>query len=163
RSREVVVRGLHSEDEAREAIAPVSRAAVNLRRAEGVGRSVVLLTPGAFELAASVDVALAPVGTGLLGDEPTGAGPCAVAPAAELPWRVGDRAILRDPGSRRIWSVRVVDVDPLPLRRRGAPRRRAEALAAGDSSGSASGLAALRLRSRSADTEMRLRRLDLPV
>src|SRR5699024_11602372 len=94
---------------------------------------------------------------------PLGDGWARLSAAEELPWRVGDRAILRDPGSRRIWSVRVVDVDPLPLRRRGDSRHRAEALTAGDSSGSASGLAALRLRSRSADTEMRLRRLDLPV
>ena len=192
RSQEVVVRGLHSEDEAREAVAPVARAAVNLRRAEDVGRSVVLLTPGAFELATSVDVAVVPVATGDGADpgaavrapeqatlhvgttdigvhvRPFGDGWARLSSPEVLPWRVGDRAILRDPGSRRIWSVRVVDVDPLPLRRRGAARQRGEALesvgaASAGVPGPAADLAALRLRSRSADTKDRLRRLGLPV
>ncbi len=192
RSQEVVVRGLHSEDEAREAIAPVSRAAVNLRRVEDLGRSVVLLTPGAFELATSVDIAVVPVTTGDGADpgvavrppeqatlhvgttdvgvhvRPLGDGWARLSSPEGLPWRVGDRAILRDAGSRRIWSVRVVDVDPLPLKRRGAARRRAEELgsvraASDDARISADALAALRLRSRSADTEQRLRRLGLPV
>ena len=50
-----------------------------------------------------------------------------------LPLRVGDRVLLRDPGSREIWGASLVDPDPPPLRRRGAARRRAETLAvAGD-------------------------------
>ena len=55
REREVTVRGLHSQDSPCEAVGPVSRAAVNLRRvdADEVGRSVTLLTPGAFALAGS--------------------------------------------------------------------------------------------------------------
>ncbi|MDN5718200.1 MAG: GTP-binding protein, partial [Janibacter sp.] len=59
RAREVIVRGLHSQDSARDEVGPVSRVAVNLRRVESdeVGRSLVLLTPGAFELAATIDVA----------------------------------------------------------------------------------------------------------
>jgi selenocysteine-specific elongation factor len=43
--------------------------------------------------------------------------------------RVGDRALLRDPGSRRLWGVVVLDPDPPPLTRRGAARARATALA----------------------------------
>ena len=42
-----------------------------------------------------------------------------------LPLRVGDRALLRDPGSRRIWGVTVLDPAPPRLRRRGAAQRRA--------------------------------------
>jgi selenocysteine-specific elongation factor len=74
-----------------------------------------------------------------------------------LPWRVGDRVLLRDPGTRRLWSALVVDVDPLPLRRRGAGRRRAEAL-----EGAAPGsLAEVRLRSRQAEHPTVLGRLGL--
>lgn len=82
-----------------------------------------------------------------------------------LPWRVGDRAVLRDPGSRRLWAVRVLDVDPLPLRRRGAARRRAEELGeTADAAGRAAraaALAELRLRSRSAEHPAVLDRLGL--
>jgi selenocysteine-specific elongation factor len=42
-----------------------------------------------------------------------------------LPLRVGDRAILRDPGSRRLWGITVVDPVPPPLERRGSATRRA--------------------------------------
>src|SRR5690606_10868760 len=76
--------------------------------------------------------------------------------SASLPWHVGDLAILRDPGDRRLWSVRVLDVDPLPLRRRGAARRRAEALAGPGSP------ADTRLRSRLAEHSAVLTRLGLP-
>ena len=180
RTREVTVRGLHSQDEPRDAVAPVSRTAVNLRGldADEVGRSVVLLTPGAFALAEVVDVALAPVG----GDEeaptlpvrppeeatlhvgstgtcvhvrPLGEGFARLTAGVRLPWRVRDRAILRDPGSRRLWSLRVVDVDPLPLRRRGAAGRRAAELSSGDAPETT------RLRSRSAEHPAVLDRLGL--
>ena len=39
-----------------------------------------------------------------------------------LPLRIGDRALLRDPGSRRVWGVTVLDPAPTPL-----PRRRGTA------------------------------------
>jgi selenocysteine-specific elongation factor len=45
-----------------------------------------------------------------------------------LPLRVGDRVLLRDPGSRELWGAGVVDPDPPPLRRRGAGRERAASL-----------------------------------
>jgi selenocysteine-specific elongation factor len=46
-----------------------------------------------------------------------------------LPLRVGDRAVLRDPGSRAVWGVTVLDPLPPPLpRRRGAARSRAALL-----------------------------------
>jgi selenocysteine-specific elongation factor len=50
-----------------------------------------------------------------------------------LPLRVGDRAILRDPGSRTIWGVEVLDPQPPPLSRRGAAAARAAQLRAWDS------------------------------
>jgi selenocysteine-specific elongation factor len=45
-----------------------------------------------------------------------------------LPLRVGDRAILRDPGSRHLWGVHVLDPLPPRLARRGAARERAREL-----------------------------------
>ncbi|MEK4242305.1 SelB C-terminal domain-containing protein [Janibacter sp. FSL W8-0316] len=181
-TREVTVRGLHSQDAARESVGPVSRTAVNLRRVDDVSRSAVLLTTDAWELAPTVDVRLTEVG----GSHATGSHdlkemrtpehatlhvgsvdvPVHVRPlgddfarlsaGVDLPWRVGDRAILRDPGSRRLWAVRILDVDPLPLTRRGGASRRAEALSAGD-------LAATRLRSRSAERLDTFERLGLLV
>jgi selenocysteine-specific elongation factor len=49
--------------------------------------------------------------------------------AGPLPLRVGDRGLLRDPGEHRIAAgIEVLDVDPPPLRRRGAASARAAAL-----------------------------------
>ncbi|MGH3499078.1 MAG: selenocysteine-specific translation elongation factor [Nocardioidaceae bacterium] len=45
-----------------------------------------------------------------------------------LPLRIGDQALLRDPGSRRIWGVTVLDPLPPALSRRGDARRRGELL-----------------------------------
>jgi selenocysteine-specific elongation factor len=50
--------------------------------------------------------------------------------ATALPLRVGDRLLLRDPGTRRVVGADVRDVDPPELRRRGAARLRAAELAA---------------------------------
>lgn len=47
---------------------------------------------------------------------------------APLPLRVGDRALLRDPGSRAVWGLCVLDPAPPPLNQRGAPRARAKEL-----------------------------------
>ena len=49
-----------------------------------------------------------------------------------LPLRIGDAAILRDPGSRRMWGVTVLDPAPPSLRRRGAAAHRAAELADAD-------------------------------
>jgi selenocysteine-specific elongation factor len=46
-----------------------------------------------------------------------------------LPLRVGDRALLRDPGDRQVWGVHVLDPAPPSLGRRGAATRRAAELA----------------------------------
>ncbi|WP_338749012.1 SelB C-terminal domain-containing protein [Janibacter alittae] len=179
-TREVTVRGLHSQDSARDEVGPVSRVAVNLRRTDDVSRSVALLTPGAFPLARVVDVALVPVdgdeggspGDGGASPEvatlhvgsadvsvhvrPLGTGAARLTADADLPWRVGDRAILRDPGSRRLWSVRVLDVDPLPLHRRGAAAARGDALVTAASDHS---LADVRVRTRSAEHSALLEQL----
>lgn len=200
-TREVTVRGLHSQDEARESVGPVSRTAVNLRRVDDVGRSAVLLTPDAWELAPTVDVQLTEVpttsqnprvlqgskgGRGAQGARdlkemrvpeqatlhvgsvdvpvhvrPLGDDLARLSASVDLPWRVGDRAILRDPGSRRLWSVRVLDVDPLPLVRRGAARLRAEALGQADPDRTAS-LGVARLSARLAERVEVLDRLGLP-
>ena len=50
--------------------------------------------------------------------------------ASPLPLRIGDRLLLRDPGTRRVLGADVRDVDPPELRRRGAARQRAAELAA---------------------------------
>ncbi|WP_256841789.1 SelB domain-containing protein [Ornithinimicrobium cryptoxanthini] len=183
RSREVVVRGLQSEDLPHDAVGPVSRVAVNLRRTETdlAARSSVLFTPGAYAEAQVVDVALEPVDTGLghsrqeratppveailhVGTaaqpthvRPLGSGYARLTLSTPLPWHVGDRTILRDPGDRRLWSLTVVDVDPLPPRRRGAAGRRAQELDGADSP------ADLRLRSRAADHPTVLTQLGLPA
>ncbi|WP_068426399.1 selenocysteine-specific translation elongation factor [Janibacter terrae] len=192
-AREVMVRGLHSQDEAHEAVGPVSRVAVNLRRVDEVGRSVALLTPDAFTLASVVDVSATELhspramqtnghgsahspramqmveqGTLHVGSvdvevhvRPLGPDHARLSAATVLPWRVGDRAILRDAGSRRLWAVRVVDVDPLPLTRRGAPGRRGQALASAGAD--PADLATARLRSRAAERADVLDRLGLPA
>ncbi len=49
-----------------------------------------------------------------------------------IPLRVGDTALLRDPGSRRVWRIQMLDPLPPPLERRGSARRRAEELSTSD-------------------------------
>jgi selenocysteine-specific elongation factor len=64
---------------------------------------------------------------------------------AELPLRIGDRALLRDPGSHRVPAgVTVLDVAPPALTRRGDARRRAASLA--ELSGEPDGTGELRRR-----------------
>lgn len=79
--------------------------------------------------------------------------------ARRLPLRVGDRALLRDPGSRAVWGVEVLDPVPPGLRRRGAAGLRAEALASSVASG---GVAAELARRGVVDRDL-LRRLGVPA
>lgn len=152
---------------------------------DAVARGAVLVSPQAFALGRVLDVALEPVaavpgrpqatsagrerlrlpeqamlhvGTAShsVHVRPLGTRHARLAVDALLPWQVGDRAILRDPGDRSLWSARVVDVEPLPLRRRGAARARAGALEAGRP------LADLRVASRMAEHSDVLARLGLP-
>jgi selenocysteine-specific elongation factor len=125
----------------------VARVALDLagKVPDTVGRGSVLAARGAFESSAVVDVRL--TGDSRLPERPVlhvGAANLSVRarPLADdlvrltldrpLPLRIGDRAILRDPGSRAMWGVRVLDPLPPPLRRRGAAAARAKDLAGAD-------------------------------
>ncbi|GAB7005766.1 selenocysteine-specific translation elongation factor [Nocardioides sp. AN3] len=144
---EARVRGLESLGRPRDRMSGVARVALDLggRAPEGVARGTALLTPGAFLAATQVDVILR--GEGRVPERPVlhlGSAMVAVHARplgkdfyrlvldAPLPLRVGDRAILRDPGSRTIWGAEVLDPQPPSLRRRGAATARAEALTAYD-------------------------------
>lgn len=150
--RRVTVRGLQSLGQPHERVTGVARVAVNLRGVprEAVVRGDVLLTPDAWRPTPELDVRL----SGVRGEAPDvgelpeqlilHVGSAAVAvrvrPLGDdvvrlrsrhpVPLRIGDRAVLRDPGRRRIAAgVTVLDVAPPPLRRRGAAARRATELA----------------------------------
>jgi selenocysteine-specific elongation factor len=149
--RRVTVRGLQSLGEPVPTATGVARVAVNLRGLprEGVGRGDVLLTPGRWLTSTVVDVRLhsahAAVDAGALPRQlslhigaaavpvllrPLGAAAARLTLRTPLPLRIGDRALLRDPGRRRIAAgLTVLDVRPPPLTRRGAGARRATALA----------------------------------
>ncbi len=148
--RRVSVRGLQSLGEARGRVAGVARVAVNLRGVprETVARGDALLTPDRWLLAAELDVRLSGARTPVPGTlpeqltlhlgsaavptrvRPLGADTARLRPAHPVPVRIGDRAVLRDPGRRRVAAgLTVLDVAPPPLRRRGAAARRAGELA----------------------------------
>jgi selenocysteine-specific elongation factor len=139
------IRGLQTLKEPVQQVSAVARVAVNLR---GVDRALVqrgepLLTPDAWLCTATVDVSAAreiPAGQTTLHIgaaavaarvRPLGNRSARLTLAKELPLRIGDRALLRDPGRGVIDGVTVLDVRPPPLRRRGAARRRAAELADG--------------------------------
>ena len=151
--RRVTVRGLQSLGAPQNRVAGVARVAVNLRGVprEAVTRGDVLLTPGRWLRTAELDVRL----SGVRGPAPdpetlpeqltlhvgSAAVPVRVRPLGAdttrlrmhhpIPLRIGDRAVLRDPGRRRVLAgLTVLDVAPPPLRRRGAAARRGDVLAA---------------------------------
>jgi selenocysteine-specific elongation factor len=146
--RRVTVRGLQSLGQPHDRIAGVARVAVNLRGVprEAVARGDVLLTPGAWLPTAEPDVRLSGVrgrapDPGELPEQLTlHVGSAAVAARVRplggdvirlrlrhpVPLRIGDRAVLRDPGRRRVAAgLHVLDVAPPALVRRGAAARRA--------------------------------------
>ncbi|PPK92154.1 selenocysteine-specific elongation factor [Kineococcus xinjiangensis] len=154
--RRVRVRSLQCLGERAEQARGVARVALNLRgveRAE-LARGDALLTPGTHLPADCLDVRVVPVlgaevdpralpqravlhvgsaavGVRLrvLGQDAAGVTARLSADAA-LPLRVGDRALLRDPGAQRVCGgVVVLDVRPPALARRGAGRARAQVLA----------------------------------
>jgi selenocysteine-specific elongation factor len=150
RGRRVHVRGLQSLGDPVERASGVARIAVNLRGIprEAVTRGDALLTPDAWLTPAEVDVALRGVrgadpgplprevmlhvGSAAVAVQvrPLGPGFVRLRPERPLPLRIGDRAVLRDPGRRAVVAgVTVLDVRPPALRRRGAAARRAEELA----------------------------------
>ena len=170
--RRVTVRGLQSLGEPAESVPAVARIAVNLRGVplEAVRRGHALLTPGAWLSTRILDVQLHRAGSDGAGQPDSAAGglprqvvlhsgaaavPARVRPlgpdtarltlASGLPLRIGDRALLRDPGTRRIPAgVTVLDVRPPALRRRGAAVTRGAELSAMD--GAADGGGELRRR-----------------
>jgi selenocysteine-specific elongation factor len=158
--RVVAVRGVQSLGAPVDSAAATARVALNLRgvAVEEVSRGHALLTPDAFRRTAELDVSLvaAPGEERLPAELVVHIGSATVAArvrpldgtalrlrlAHELPLRVGDRLLLRDPGTRRVSGAEVRDVDPPELRRRGAARSRAAELAV-ELPGEAGALAAL--------------------
>lgn len=155
-SRNVTVRGVQSRGASETEVAPVSRAALNLRGidSETVHRGDALVTPGAFHLTNTVDVrsvsgdsldevpreTLVHVGTAALTARlrPLGGDHARLTFAVQLPLAVGDRMVLRGTGERAVLGgVRVLDVDPPELRRRGSGAARAEQLGTMAESGNA--------------------------
>jgi selenocysteine-specific elongation factor len=148
----VTVRALHSMDEPVAEATGVARVAVNLRGVDrtAAGRGAALLSPGRWLPVDTVDVRLRPVSPEVdvparltlhigaaavpVRVRPLGSGDGAaittrLALATPLPLRIGDRALLRDPGAHRIVAgLTVLDVRPPALTRRGDAVRRAEAL-----------------------------------
>ena len=145
--RDVVVRGLQSLGEPVEQATATARVALNLRgiAVEELSRGDALLTPDAFRETTELDVVLARPATSLPAELVVHIGSATVAArvrplddaalrlrlTAPLPLRVGDRLLLRDPGTRTVHGADVRDVDPPELRRRGAARVRAADLGAG--------------------------------
>ncbi|MCZ7437459.1 selenocysteine-specific translation elongation factor [Micromonospora sp. WMMC241] len=143
----VRVRGLHSLGVARAEVDAVARVAVNLRGVsrDRIGRGDALLRPGRFGRTDLLDVRLtgdpaADLPATLMLHVGSAAVPARVRPlgpdtvrlrlARPLPLLIGDRALLRDPGRHHVaGGVTVLDVDPPPLRRRGAAAARAGVLA----------------------------------
>jgi selenocysteine-specific elongation factor len=148
--RAVRVRGLQSLGESVPEAGAVARVALNLRGVEPaeVGRGTALLTPGEFGTVGVVDVrvtgdevaelprtATLHVGSAAVTAHirPIGKDTARLRLERALPLRLGDRALLRDPGQRRLaGGVTVLDVAPAPLRRRGASAARAVVLAGMD-------------------------------
>jgi len=144
----VTVRGLQTLTRDVESVSGVARVSLRLGSAapSSLRRGSALVTPGVWEPSRVVDVRIA--GGSDLPTEPmlhvgSAAVPCRVRPLGtagdallarltlddELPWHVGDRAVLRDPGRRQVWGFRVLDPAPPRLTRRGDAQRRAEMLA----------------------------------
>jgi len=137
----LVVRELQSLNRHVDEAAGVSRVALNLRghgRAE-IRRGDALMTPGTYRCTAVADTRtrlcvpsdlprelLIHAGTATVecSVRPIGADTARLTLASALPLRVGDRVVLRhDRGV--VGGAAVLDLDPPPLNRRGATRRRA--------------------------------------
>jgi selenocysteine-specific elongation factor len=139
----VRVRGLQTMGATVPGIGPVARVAVNLRGTprDHITRGHALLTPGRFRFTDLIDVrvhgdavadlpatvtlhvgsAAVPVRV-----RPLGTDTCRLRLSSPLPLRVGDRALLRDPGRHHVaGGVTVLDVVPPGLSRRGSAALRA--------------------------------------
>ena len=142
---DVRVRAVQALGGERPSVSGPARVALALGGDGGVERGEPLVTPGAFEVSAVVDVRLRGgerlperpvlhVGSTALEvhARPLGETHARLTLPRGLPWRVGDRAVLRDPGRRLVWGAQVLDPAPPALDRRGAAARRAAALAEAD-------------------------------
>jgi selenocysteine-specific elongation factor len=176
--RPVTVRGLQQLANRAERVEAVARVAVNLRSVERhlLGRGDCLLTPGAWWVSDSLDVALDPLLAEPHGEQVLHIGSASIpvrlrllgtgepatarlSLARPIPVQVGDRAVLRDPGEQSVTAgVCVLDPDPPPLTRRGAAKARAAALA----DGAATTLAG-QVRRRGAASRAGMAMLGLPV
>jgi selenocysteine-specific elongation factor len=136
-----VIREMQTLNKHADEVAGVARVALNLR---GPGRTAIergdaLMSPGMYRCTAVADVRtrlcrpkdlprelLVHAGTATVSCtvRPIGADTARLALAAPLPLRVGDRIVLRHDRGIAGGAV-MLDVDPIPLRRRGAARRRA--------------------------------------
>lgn len=150
RGRSVVVRGLQSEGTGHPSVGPVSRVAVNLRdlAVDQVDRGDALVTPGAWPATPLVDVrrtsgpdfptlpaeVTVHVGTAAVSARvrPFDSDHARLTLANPLPLIVGDRLVLRDPGSGAIGGAVLIDPEPPSLTRRGDAKRRAAELAEPD-------------------------------
>jgi selenocysteine-specific elongation factor len=160
--RAVRVRGLQSLKEDREEVGAVARVAVNVHGAAAgdLRRGDALLAPDRWLTTGLLDVRLhgdaaADLPRHLVLHAGSAAVPAAVRPLGAdtarltlerpLPLRVGDVALLRDPGRHRIpAAITVLDVRPPRLERRGAGRARARELE--EATGTADGAAEVRRR-----------------
>ena len=153
-ARPVAVRGLHSRNRPATSLEPHARVAVNLRGvpADDVHRGDALVTPGAWPVTDVLDVrrttgsAFPLLAEHLVVHAGTAAVPARLSPFDDdharlaldrpLPLVLGDRVVLRDPGSRSVLGgALVLDADPPALRRRGDRARRAARLAGLDAGG----------------------------
>lgn len=144
----VRVRDLEALGRRRDQVSGTARVALNISgEVDAIGRGSTLLTPDRYAPTTIVDVAVdgperlpqhlqLHVGSAKVDTRVRPlTGPYARLTLAEyVPLRVGDRAVLRDPGSRHLWGVRVMDPAPPPLHRRGAAGVRAQDLATLDGS-----------------------------
>jgi selenocysteine-specific elongation factor len=175
-SRPVAVRGLQSCDTSCASVQPVSRVALNLRdvAATDIRRGDALVTPGAWPTTAVVGIQRTTgvaytevpeqltvhVGTASVPARlrPFGADHARLVLDRKLPLVLGDRLVLRDPGSRSVLGgARILDADPPALRRRGDGAHWAERLAGMDPAGDVLGEVA----ARGAVQVQHLRRLGL--
>ncbi|SKC05047.1 selenocysteine-specific elongation factor [Arthrobacter sp. 49Tsu3.1M3] len=175
-SRSVVVRGLQSRDTSYSSLGPVNRVALNLRDVStaDVRRGDALVTPDAWPVTGvlgiqrTTGVAYTDVPEHLMVHAGTAAVPARLRPFGadharlvldrRLPLVLGDRLVLRDPGTRAVLGgAQVLDADPPALRRRGDGVHWAERLAGMDAAGDVLGEVA----GRGAVQEEHLRRLGL--
>jgi selenocysteine-specific elongation factor len=145
--RNVTVRAIQSCGATLDASTPVARIGLNLRGVmpSDIHRGSALLSPEAWLLARRIDVRIkghrarqAPracvlhIGSAAASAHvrPLGEDTARLTVGVPLPLKIGDRALLRNPGQHRIvGGVTVLDPQPPPLDRRGAARRRADVLA----------------------------------